>query len=139
MLIEPAVDTDFPTLCALFNDARIDNGSFPNPKIELADFMTQVEGEKILVARIEKNIAGFASVWTKECFLHHLYVSPQYQRQGIGGRLLLECVRAFGLPMALKCVEANIPARNFYEKMGWRAIESADGPEGRYILYMRQF
>lgn len=135
MLIESFKRADVSALCALFNDARAANGNFPEQYFELSDFLKAVEGETILVARIGEEIAGFASVWEQDTFLHHLYVSPRFQRQGIGSRLLQACVKRFGLPMSLKCIESNAVACLFYERRGWRPREMADGPEGRYILY----
>ncbi len=85
----------------------------------------------MLVARIAGGIAAFASVWEPENFLHHLYVLPQHQRQGVGGELLRHCTNTFGLPMSLECIEANVEACRFYENLGWQIAETA---EGRYFL-----
>lgn len=138
MIVEPARETDTPTLCTLFNQARAKTGSFPKEHYGVADFSRVIEGETISVARIGDEIAGFASVWEPDNFLHHLYVSPHYQHQGIGSALIEHCVSQFGLPMSLKCIESNLEACRFYEKRGWRCSEFAEGPEGRYVLYVRE-
>lgn len=138
MFIELAKKIDTPTLCALFNEARSENSSFPETAFDLTEFLKIVEGEKILVARMNGEIAGFASVWVRDTFLHHLYVLPRFQRQGIGGELLQKSVSLFGLPMSLKCLESNADACRFYEKMGWRPSETAESQEGRYVLYIRE-
>ncbi|MGD2118231.1 MAG: GNAT family N-acetyltransferase [Chromatiales bacterium] len=138
MIVETAKETEMQVLCALFNQARMQNSSFPKVEYNFADFLQVVEGEQVFVARIAGDIAGFASVWEPENFLHHLYVSPLHQRQGIGGELLKHCVNMFGLPMSLKCIEANVEACHFYEKFGWRIAEKAKGPEGRYLLYVKE-
>lgn len=135
--VEPAGQEDAPALCVIFNDARREAGCFPAMDFPVSDFLKAVEGEQVLVARMGGEIAGFASVWQPETFLHHLYVSPRFQRLGVGGRLLGACIDRFGLPMSLKCVVANVAACRFYESRGWRPMEYADGTEGRYILYTR--
>jgi GNAT superfamily N-acetyltransferase len=138
MIVEAAKETEMPLLCSLFNQARAQNGSFPIEEYDLAKFLQVVEGEQILVARMVGEIAAFASVWEPENFLHHLYVAPQHQRQGVGGKLLKHCINKFGLPMSLKCIEANAEACCFYQKLGWRIAEKAEGPEGRYLLYVKE-
>ena len=138
MIIELAQFADMSALCSLCNQARATNGSFPETAFCSSQFIKSVEGERILVARVDGEIAGFASVWEKDSFLHHLYVLPKYQRKGVGNALLEECLSQFGSPMSLKCIEANIVARHFYETLGWHAAEKAEGPEGRYILYVRE-
>lgn len=40
--------------------------------------------------------------------------------------------------MSLKCIEANVEACHFYEKLGWRQAEEAEGPEGKYFLYVKE-
>lgn len=136
MNIDPASDEDANALCNLFNEARKTNPSFPRARYSLAEFSEAVKGEKILVARIHGEIAGFASVWEPETFLHHLYVAPRYQRNGIGRALVHSCVKEFGLPMSLKCIKANLDACRFYESLGWQAKEEANSPEGVYVLFV---
>ncbi len=137
-IITPAQEADLPILCEIFNEARDDNGAFPKDVYDIDAFRKVIEGEAVLVARVADKIAGFASVWEADTFLHHLFVSPHYQRQGIGSALIDHCIKLFGLPMALKCVEANTEACRFYERRGWRNSATAEGPEGRYILYVRE-
>lgn len=137
VVIAPARDAELPVLCKLFNRARVVQDCFPEKEYTVSEFQEAIAGEQILTARVGDEIAGFASVWVPEIFLHHFYVSPHYQRQGVGAFLLKQCVRHFGTPMSLKCLESNVPARHFYEKQGWLALEVADGPEGCYLWYVR--
>lgn len=133
--IKPACDADAAALCALYNGARQHNGSFPDEEVTLAGFLDAVAGETMLVARVAGKMAGFASVWEQGSFLHHLYVAPAFQRMGIGSDLLAACLQRFGIPMTLKCIQANEAACRFYENRGWLALETGEGAEGRYILY----
>jgi len=127
---------DIPAMRAIINDARAGNASFRGPPLTRDDFIAVTQGERILIARIGEEIAGFAAVWAPDGFLHHLYIAPRFQRQGIGRQLLTACLERFGPPMSLKCLEANTAARRFYESNGWHAQDTAMGPDGPYVLYV---
>ncbi|MEZ5503458.1 MAG: GNAT family N-acetyltransferase [Halioglobus sp.] len=135
MKIEPSNKNDFPEMLAIFNFSRELNGSFPKHTYSIDEFLAVVEGEEILVARIGDEVVGFVSIWKPDNFLHHLFVSPKYQRKGVGKALISESVSRFGLPMFLKCIKENIEACRFYEQFGWQLKEEAIGPEGPYIHY----
>ncbi|GAB2529373.1 GNAT family N-acetyltransferase [Microbulbifer agarilyticus] len=135
MKIEPSSPKDGPEILDIFNLAREENGSFPSRSYCMSAFQETIDGEKILVARIAGEMAGFVSVWTQSNFLHHLFVTPKYQRKGVGKALVSAIVCEIGLPISLKCIKGNTQARHFYEKLGWQPREESTGPEGPYILY----
>ena len=137
MKIERALEKDVSGLCDVFNKSRNSNSSFPKHKYALDDFTAEIEGEEVLCCRINGELIGFSSVWVEDTFLHHLYVLPQYQNRGIGKALIHECINRFGLPMSLKCLKSNTKSCCFYEGLGWRPNNEALGPEGPYILYVR--
>ncbi|MCG7488234.1 GNAT family N-acetyltransferase [Vibrio sp. Of14-4] len=84
----------------------------------LADFDIDVEGEQIWVALCKGKPVGFISVWEPENFIHHLYISPEYTRKGIGARLL-EFVKPRYTSLSLKCMQPNKSALNFYQSHGF--------------------
>lgn len=88
-----------------------------------------------MVARCSGGLAGFVSVWTADLFLHHLYVTPSYQRRGIGQALIEHCIEHFGLPLSLKCLKSNTSACAFYERLGWRVVGEGDSVDGPYLMY----
>lgn len=134
--IEPADSHDTEPLCRLFNQARTSaEGLDGQDAITLDGFRLQIAGECLFVARAQGEIAGFVSVWTADNFIHHLFVAPAYQGQGIGRALLTHCQKLYGLPLSLKCVEANRRACRFYERNGWIEKQRAVGPDGPYRLY----
>ena len=98
------------------------------------DFDAHTEGERILVAAVEGEILGFASVWEPDSFLHNLFVHPSALRQGIGRALLAGCGRYFSQPPTLKCLRANVRAAGFYRAQGWRVLREEGGPDGPYFL-----
>jgi ribosomal protein S18 acetylase RimI-like enzyme len=58
--------------------------------------------------------------------LDQLYVLPEHQGRGVGSRLLDQVKRARGT-LRLHAFQSNEPAREFYEKRGFRAIAFGDG------------
>ncbi len=58
--------------------------------------------------------------------LDQLYVRPDAQRRGIGARLLAHAKRGRAR-LRLYTFESNEPAREFYEKHGFRQIAYGDG------------
>ena len=58
--------------------------------------------------------------------LDHLYVHPERQRRGVGAQLLGVAKRQRHL-LRLYTFESNEPARDFYEKHGFKAIAFGDG------------
>ncbi len=101
----------------------------------LSDFDKDTEGESILVARVENEIAGFASVWLNDNFLHHLYVTNHYQRKGIGMLLLNKVMEITNSDITLKCLKKNNPAIKFYLKQGCQSVSEGVSNEGAYVLF----
>ena len=58
--------------------------------------------------------------------LDQLYVLPEHQRRGVGARLLAHA-KTLHRVIRLYTFQANQPARDFYEKHGFKAIAFGDG------------
>lgn len=86
----------------------------------------------------EGDVLGFVSVYEPESFIHHLYVAPDYQGQGIGTELLHSLEAWLPMPLHLKCVERNENALAFYLLQGWVEENGAQGPEGAYVLLKKR-
>ena len=58
--------------------------------------------------------------------IEDLWIDPPFQRAGLGPQLLraqIEAIAADGYRTAsLECLEANVHARRFYEREGWRPV-----------------
>jgi GNAT superfamily N-acetyltransferase len=106
---------------------------------QLEDFRTQTRGEEVWIARHAGRVVGFASLWlfSGSSFLHHLFVDPGAQRRGIGTLLLERSLQRLSRPATLKCLEANTPARAFYEKHGWKSAERSESSLGPCLLYWK--
>lgn len=101
------------------------------------DFDAHTEGEKILVALVNGEIVGFASIWEPESFLHNLFVHPSSTRKGVGQALLASCAKYFTKTPTLKCLKANVNATQFYTSQGWSTLREETGPTGPYFLMAR--
>lgn len=80
--------------------------------------------DEVWIAETAGRVAGFiafAGGW-----VHHLYVSPIFQRCGIGGELLAIAKRATA-SLQLWAFEATTPAIEFYLGRGFRIVERTDG------------
>lgn len=97
----------------LFNASRASAGCFSGRTPDLAAFAAMLEGEEVHLAVSEETIAGFVSVWVPDRFIHHLYVSAQYQSHGVGSALLQACEAMYGRPLSLKCDVRNHRAQRF--------------------------
>lgn len=77
------------------------------------------------VAEVDGTIAGMLVL--RGDSVDHLYIRPGAQRRGIGARLLQHAKRQRPHGLRLYTFEANEPARDFYEKHGFKAIAFGDG------------
>jgi ribosomal protein S18 acetylase RimI-like enzyme len=130
MKIRPAKSSELNALLDLFNSARANVACYFGKDAGPREFATLVEGEEIHVAVLEGTIAGFVSVWVADRFIHHLYVSPQYQSRGVGSALLEAGEAMYGHPLSLKCDTLNHQAQRFYRSKGWLPQETGVGENG---------
>lgn len=107
-------------------------------RFKLNDFKRETEGELILVAECDGKIAGFASVWEPDAFIHHLYVEPAMHRRGIGRALIAGLVEICNKPLELKCQTNNKPAMAFYRRLGFQTADSGVSDMGPWIRFRAQ-
>ena len=98
-------------------------------------FDQDTKGEEILVIKNGEEIAGFISVWLPDNFIHHLYVLKQYQRMGLGNRLVKAVRARLKGPLSLKCIAENTSAVRFYELTGWKVKSRGNSDHGMYTLF----
>lgn len=93
----------------------------------------RAENVNVLVARVDRNLAGFAIMryGDDDAHLDLLAVAPAYRRAGVGRRLLewLEkCARVAGtFKIALEVRAANADAQQFYRRMGYSTVDQLPG------------
>jgi len=134
--IRRAETPDSSELAKIFLDSRRHAYHWRNPAdLKLEEFEAQTAGEVIFLAEDERHeILGFISVWEPDHFIHHLFVAPNHQRNGIGKHLLESLSSWLPLPYRLKCKEKNLPARAFYAKYGWIEVGHGSDEHGEYLL-----
>lgn len=121
----------------LYLDARRQTFSWQDgSKFKLDDFDAETKDEVILVAISENIPVGFISWWPPDNFIHNLYVDARFYRRGIGKGLLEHCLAKIGRPAALKCLQQNTPALQFYQSQGWRAHSAGQSDDGNYFLML---
>ncbi len=82
-------------------------------------------GEMTLVATRGDRICGLVSVWEADWFIHHLFVDPDAQGQGVGSALLGKVEGlAKNAPLRLKCLTANASAMGFYTSVGFTKTDT---------------
>lgn len=128
--IRLAVQEEHTRLLEIFNSARLTAGCFKKGPLDRTEFARCIKGEIVHVAEVGGHIVGFASVWEAHAFIHHLYVCPRFQGQGLGKALLQTCERRYGRPLSLKCICANQKALDFYRRNGWISRGCGTGPDG---------
>ena len=135
MNIRKFTESDRPFLQQLYLDSRRHAWSWlEGTHWQMQDFDNLTEGETIWVAEHEGQRLGFASLWLEDNFLHHLFVSPQVQGQGVGSALLQHVQRQFTAKGALKCLLKNHAALTFYQRHGWQLVGYGESSEGQYGL-----
>lgn len=128
-------ETDRPFLRTLYLAARRHNWTWlDDDDWQLEDFDAVVLGETVLVAERDGHRVGFAAVLDNDNFLHSLYIDPQAQGQGVGSALLNHVQSRFSSTGALKCLQKNQAALDFYLKHGWRREAMGESEQGKYVL-----
>jgi ribosomal protein S18 acetylase RimI-like enzyme len=101
-------------------------------QFKLYDLDEVIEGEVILIALRAQEPIGFVAWWPPGEFVHHLFISPEHLRRGIGRALLCAAVEQLGRPARLKCLCRNEKALAFYQRMGWEVEQREAGENGEY-------
>ena len=135
--IRKAKDSDLSQLELLF--LRVRQKTFfwePAESFKIEDYRKYTENEKVYVAEDQnKKLLGFIAVLEGDYpFIHHLYVSLESQKKGIGTLLIKHLFLHFPLPYRLKCLVSNVEALHFYAKIGFLLVEQGIGESGEYAL-----
>jgi GNAT superfamily N-acetyltransferase len=136
--VRKAKASDTEKLARIFLESRLCTFYWQNPaQFHLEDFEKQTAGEVVFVAEDEKGtILGFISVWAEESppFIHHLYISLEHQKKGIGKLLIQSLFSWLPRPYRLKCLTKNRKALTFYKKTGWVEVDRGRSIDGSYVL-----
>ena len=109
---------------------RIERASFPVPWPDYA-FRQELQTNRLahyLVVRAGEEVIGYGGMWlmVDEAHITTFAVLPDWRRQGVGGRLMVELMRlARDLQanvMTLEVRLSNRPARALYARFGFRPV-----------------
>lgn len=97
-------------------------------------FEETTRGEQIYVAVMDHKIAGMASVWEPDNFIHYLFVDSSYRNRGVGKVMVTKLAELSGSLLTLKCLIENEKGMAFYYVTGWKEIEKGMCEDGEYAL-----
>ena len=125
---------DADTLAAVMRSAL--NDAMPSlPQVHTADEDLQyirneaLTAGEVWVAERAGRVVGFTVLGTRggSAFMEQLHVTPAEQRRGIGTLLMKRAKERRPDGFRLWVFQANIGARQFYERHGFRLVELTDG------------
>ena len=129
LILRPATLADAPAIAVVHRTAMRESLSFL-PELHTAEEDLRFLAERFLpanevwVADAEGEIAGY--IGFDPDWIHHLYLLPRFQGQGIGAQLLALAL-ADDRPRRLWTFQQNERARRFYEARGFVLLELTDG------------
>ena len=94
------------------------------PSEDRAYFRNQVFAQCEVWGAVDDGLIGFIAF--RDEWIDQLYVVPAWQRRGVG-QALLDIAKAAHPELRLWAFQRNAPARRFYEKRGFVALEEGDG------------
>jgi GNAT superfamily N-acetyltransferase len=129
LILRPALAEDAPAIAIVHRTAmRTSLGFLPELHTAEEDlrFFSEcfLPANEVRVADADGQVAGY--IGFDADWIHHLYLLPEFQGQGIGPRLLALAM-ADGRPRQLWTFQQNARARKFYEARGFVLLELTDG------------
>ena len=130
-VLRPASAADLPALAEVHLAARAAAGpAFPPAGHSDDEVRAWVAGwdltaYDVRVAELDGRVVGF--VRATPTWVDDLYVSPDAQGRGVGTALLREVLAQRPDGVGLWVFESNRPARDFYARHGFVALERTDG------------
>jgi len=89
-------------------------------------FLAEAMEEEVHVAVVDGRIAGLASFYRPDNFLHSLYIEKDSRGQGAGLALLKHVRQAADGPVSLKVQKLNFAAIAFYRSQGMTVFGEGD-------------
>lgn len=140
MKIRKYRDSDIGDVFEIYTSAR-SKGLFSEEGVSgEEEFSDLIEDEDLFLAVNNDRVVAFISVYPEQSFIHHLYVLPAQQKQGVGTALIDFIRNKYEHPLSLKCEKENKLAVSFYKKSGWKTFKTGSEIDGtEYILMTLDF
>lgn len=130
-VLRPAAAADLPALAEVHLAARAAAGpAFPpavHPAHEVRAWVAgwDLAAYDVRVAELDGRVCGYSR--STPTWLDDLYVAPGAQGRGVGTALLRDVLAGHPDGIGLWVFETNRPARDFYARHGFVALERTDG------------
>ena len=126
-IIRPYVEADWHAVCAVHDRARpmeLAGSTDPAAFRPMAEEAEEEEffDSRTFVACTDDRVVGFVSF--NGDYITWLYVDPDFQRRGIGSRLLTEAMKHCGPQAWVNTMGGNEPAIAMYRKAGFDVVKS---------------
>ena len=131
MILRPATQRDAQAIAVVHRRAMRESLAFL-PQLHTVDedlaFFAErfLPANKVWVADANGQIVGY--VGFDPDWIHHLYLLPEFQGQGLGPQLLALALTD-GRSRRLWTFQDNTPARRFYEARGFVLLQLTDGSD----------
>ena len=134
VVLRSAVDSDAPAVAEVLISSRrafIPYASMAQSLSAVREWAkhTLIPSCGVTVACASDEVIGVLATSEAEGigWIDQLYVLPSFVGQGIGAQLLKHGLASLARPVRLYTFQANVGARRFYDKHGFKAIEFTDG------------
>lgn len=139
LIIRKTRHGDIPALEVLFKVTQQKTFILrPSDQFQIGDYQKSTAADDVYVAEENGLILGFVSIYLAKNFIHNLFVHPDYQKRGIGSKLLQTAEINLAHPMTLKIAMDNLKACSFYEKHGWHQVSAHKHEKQPYVLYGKE-
>ncbi|WP_218929516.1 GNAT family N-acetyltransferase [Piscinibacter gummiphilus] len=133
-VLRPATDADAPAVADVLIATRRAFMPYAPMAHDPADVRRWVRevlvpSGGVTVACVAEAVAGVLATSESDgsAWVDQLYVAPGFTGRGIGATLLGHAMVSCRRPLRLHCFQANLGARRFYERHGFRAVAFTDG------------
>ncbi len=148
MLLRAAKLEDAPAIADVYLASRTTFLAYAPLAHSDADIRVWIEtklipGASFTVAELGGEVVGFVATATDGplVWLDQLYVRPDSVGLGLGSKLLEHALAGVTQPVRLYTFQANVGARRFYERYGFKAVQFTDGQSNEEkcpdVLYER--
>lgn len=141
-MIRLAKEKDISNLSDVRNSVRENKLSRPD-RISWEEYQNYIHNKgQTWVYETENTIVGFASINYEKCNVWALFVTPEYENQGIGKKLLEELLLNFFSKSQKTLGLSTAPhtrAEGFYLKQGWKPNGTTPSGELKFSLSFHQW